>query len=625
MIDLRQRDRHVGCGHRHDELPITTLRKAEPGGLGSSLSGGRPIEPEVRSSMEELLSAPFGDVRIHTDRSAGKTANDLDADAYTIGENIVFASNQYRPGSTRGHALLAHELSHVLQHRHRAPDSTSTEMSRPGDPWEASATGDIVDRSIAGAGSPPRLLRQPAGHARGGAGEQQMAAGSYRAENGWLLVEGPSGAGGHGTTQVGFDGVAYNVRTGELHILDNKSLARSGAVGSATALDANLLRNLNDLITKVEGMSRRGFPYRQQILRHLRQARAAVRNGTPLPGRVRLIVTNAGGRSTTVSGRLKRAGVEFVDLQKAAPTAGTSAADQGLRAGHPDAPRPGAKRPAFGRSDVSAEKPAKGVSGQARKAEFTPTEKPIYPRSGGSQSAIRGRGRSRFSPKGANLADLVPSAVNVLQDISIRHGVATQMLGQWTKLERWRTDHPTHVIVAVVALQEWERPDPTGQVARSILYVHFYHGATADGALAQWDNTVVPAPPKGFQLVGPFIATIAPDQDLDEIKEKVEEQEACFIATVCFGTPAAEYVLTLRTFRDQVLKSNAAGRLLVRNYYRAAPVVAGLLAQHESARFLTRVLLVAPAARLARRILELRADARDPDDRLRNPDHGVAR
>jgi hypothetical protein len=35
--------------------------------------------------------------------------------AYTTGRNIVFAQVQYRPSTTEGRNLLAHELAHVVQ------------------------------------------------------------------------------------------------------------------------------------------------------------------------------------------------------------------------------------------------------------------------------------------------------------------------------------------------------------------------------------------------------------------------------------------------------------------------------------------------------------------------------
>src|SRR5439155_21227941 len=42
---------------------------------------------------------------------------EVGARAFTKGEDVYFAPGQFRPGSSRGMALLAHELTHVVQQR----------------------------------------------------------------------------------------------------------------------------------------------------------------------------------------------------------------------------------------------------------------------------------------------------------------------------------------------------------------------------------------------------------------------------------------------------------------------------------------------------------------------------
>ncbi|WP_404393738.1 hypothetical protein [Humibacillus xanthopallidus] len=143
-----------------------------------------------------------------------------------------------------------------------------------------------------------------------------MAFSQYRLQDGWIVLRGPSGAAGHAANAAGEDGLFYNVRNGVLRIADNKAFARAGNVASATAIDphVNLLRNLDDMIADVEAMgSTRDATFRQDVLRLLRQTRAAVRDGTPLPGRVQLVVHNEIGRSTGVTARLRGLGVRFID------------------------------------------------------------------------------------------------------------------------------------------------------------------------------------------------------------------------------------------------------------------------------------------------------------------------
>lgn len=57
----------------------------------------------------------FSRVRIHNDAKAAESARAVNARAYTVGENIVFGSNRYVPGTQEGKALLAHELTHTIQ------------------------------------------------------------------------------------------------------------------------------------------------------------------------------------------------------------------------------------------------------------------------------------------------------------------------------------------------------------------------------------------------------------------------------------------------------------------------------------------------------------------------------
>jgi Domain of unknown function (DUF4157) len=78
-------------------------------------SPGRPLERETRTSLEPVLGMDLSSVRVHTDAAAAASADAVDALAYTVGSDVVFAAGTYAPAAPAGRHLLAHELAHVAQ------------------------------------------------------------------------------------------------------------------------------------------------------------------------------------------------------------------------------------------------------------------------------------------------------------------------------------------------------------------------------------------------------------------------------------------------------------------------------------------------------------------------------
>ena len=78
-------------------------------------SPGRSLEPEARVFMESRFERDLGHVRVHDDGRAAASARDVDAQAYTVGEHIVFDEGRYQPQTDAGRHLLAHELAHTIQ------------------------------------------------------------------------------------------------------------------------------------------------------------------------------------------------------------------------------------------------------------------------------------------------------------------------------------------------------------------------------------------------------------------------------------------------------------------------------------------------------------------------------
>lgn len=84
---------------------------------GPALGTAQPLDPRDRALFERRLGVDLSRVRVHADDSAARAAESEGARAFTVGEDVVFGQGAYRPGTDSGRALLAHELTHVLQQR----------------------------------------------------------------------------------------------------------------------------------------------------------------------------------------------------------------------------------------------------------------------------------------------------------------------------------------------------------------------------------------------------------------------------------------------------------------------------------------------------------------------------
>ncbi|HEY9206933.1 MAG TPA: DUF4157 domain-containing protein [Candidatus Methanoperedens sp.] len=87
--------------------------------LESSISGirggGLPLPKSVRAFFEPRFGHDFSQVQVHTDAKAAESARVMNARAFTVGQDVVFGTGQYAPGTSEGRRLMAHELTHVIQ------------------------------------------------------------------------------------------------------------------------------------------------------------------------------------------------------------------------------------------------------------------------------------------------------------------------------------------------------------------------------------------------------------------------------------------------------------------------------------------------------------------------------
>ncbi|MDJ1183704.1 DUF4157 domain-containing protein [Roseofilum casamattae] len=82
---------------------------------------GEPLSSPVRQPMEQAFGTDFSGVRIHRKTEGDTLSRSLNAKAFTTGQDIYFRSNTYRPNTSSGGHLLAHELTHVVQQSGEKP------------------------------------------------------------------------------------------------------------------------------------------------------------------------------------------------------------------------------------------------------------------------------------------------------------------------------------------------------------------------------------------------------------------------------------------------------------------------------------------------------------------------
>ncbi len=83
--------------------------------LGGSKGGGKHMDNNTQTFMESRFGTDLSHVNIHVDGESAAMNQSLHAKAFTLGSDIYFNHGQYRPDSSEGRHLLAHELAHTVQ------------------------------------------------------------------------------------------------------------------------------------------------------------------------------------------------------------------------------------------------------------------------------------------------------------------------------------------------------------------------------------------------------------------------------------------------------------------------------------------------------------------------------
>jgi len=73
--------------------------------------------------------------------------------------------------------------------------------------------------------------------------------------------------------------------------------------------------------------------------------------------------------------------------------------------------------------------------------------------------------------------------------------------------------------------------------------------------------------------------------------DNIAKKKFCFIATAAYGSPLAQEVVILQSFRDKYLSQNSIGEKFIQAYYRSSPYLARQISQNNVLKLLTRFLL----------------------------------
>ena len=124
-------------------MPSGEVHPSVQSTIDSTRGGGQALDSGVAQKMSPTLG-DLSDVRVHTDSTANDLNHSVAARAFATGTDVYFAQDQYKPNTSDGDRLIAHELAHVVQQR-GAPTSGPLTVSNPGDSMEREAD-DVADK-----------------------------------------------------------------------------------------------------------------------------------------------------------------------------------------------------------------------------------------------------------------------------------------------------------------------------------------------------------------------------------------------------------------------------------------------------------------------------------------------
>jgi outer membrane protein OmpA-like peptidoglycan-associated protein len=120
---------------------VNASRNAVPSASGAAL------DPQVRAWFEARFGRELPTVRVHTGPRSALAAQAYDAEAHTVGRDIVFSAGTPDISTAAGGSLLAHELAHALQQPASPANSSHAGELDPASEQAAERDADAGARS----------------------------------------------------------------------------------------------------------------------------------------------------------------------------------------------------------------------------------------------------------------------------------------------------------------------------------------------------------------------------------------------------------------------------------------------------------------------------------------------
>src|SRR6266536_4392219 len=100
-------------GHDFSQVPVRQEYTRTDVVATSSPSPSFRIPSTVLSGLPTSLQPAAHKVELHNDQFAHRAVRGLSLEAFVVGEHIYFGEGRWQPETSRGTALLQHELGHV--------------------------------------------------------------------------------------------------------------------------------------------------------------------------------------------------------------------------------------------------------------------------------------------------------------------------------------------------------------------------------------------------------------------------------------------------------------------------------------------------------------------------------